>query len=176
MIFLLVLAGIATVVALLAPRSAPWSWTGAVCLVSAWVVAVAGPAAGLPLIGGAFGAGALDRSGAPAGRGFEDLVGRIAALLLGVAAGVLVVVRVLQADVAGGAEVFLLLAIGLAAAVHAMLQPGHREQVRAARLGLTVAAAGWAAGGHAGATTAMAAAVLLVVLAVPRTMPQGRES
>ena len=166
MIVLLGLATAATVAALLFPAVARWAWMTAALLTAAWATVVAGVPGGLPMVVGVAAATVLEPAVRPATTGFNDLVARLGAVVIGSAVAVLVVIRVLQADVGGDLPVFLLVLMGVATAAYLLAQQAPAEQARAVRLAIVLALAGWAATGHLGFLPGVGAAVLVVGAAI----------
>ena len=172
MIALLALAALAMVAALVFPASARWAWGAAAMLTAAWIAAGSGLAAGVTLLVTVLLATALEPPLRPAAHGFEDLVARLAAVVIGIAGAVLVVVRVLQSDLSTGLAEFLLVLMALAVAVHLMGRHERAEQARAVRLGIALATAGWVAGNHPGLAVPLTAGMLMLLTVLVARTPE----
>ena len=170
MTILLALAAVALGWALLSPVAARWAWALAALLVAASTLA-GGTIAGLPVVVAVVAATVLEPAPAPPPRDFNILVGRLSALLIGVAGAVLLVIRVLQSDLTANFAVFLMALMAISAGVYMVLEGGRAEQSRAARLAVVLAAAAWAAGGHPGLAVPLTAALLLVLTSLAASRP-----
>ncbi|GAC1334550.1 MAG: hypothetical protein NVSMB17_16330 [Candidatus Dormibacteria bacterium] len=173
MIALLALPAALTVVAVLFTSAARWAWAAAAGLVAAWTASLGGLAPGAVLLLAVVIATAVESPARPGAHGFNELVGRLGAVLVGVAGAVLVVIRVLQTDLTGELPVVLFFFMALTVGIYLLVERDLTEQVRAARLGVVLSASAWAAGGHPGAVVPVAAAamILLTALVGPRRSP-----
>jgi hypothetical protein len=182
----LVLAALAVAAALVYPRADRWGWSLAPILVGAWLAAAGEPVAGgLLAVGAAVGL-AVDRRDDDVPRGFNSIVGRLAALGLGVFAALVLVVRFLALDAGLNPEAVLLGAIGLAAVLHLLARPGPTAESRTARAFVAAAAAAWVVASHPGSVSVGVISGMLVVLSLagsglaglgwlpqPRVLPAG---
>ncbi|MFN2465645.1 MAG: hypothetical protein ABR598_05200 [Candidatus Dormibacteria bacterium] len=162
----LLIAVAATVTGVLVPARSRWSWALAAGGVSLAVVADAGILPAAALLTGVAVATAAEGQSARLVLDFNGILGRLAALALGVFTALVVLVRFSSLDVGANLHVLCLLTLGLVAGLFVMVRPGPAAEARAARLVVAVAAAGWALTGHRGVAAAAAASLAMVVLAV----------
>ena len=150
----------------LIPRLGRWGWWLAELLLLAWLALAGYPGLALALAAGATAAQVLDRRSTVTGHGFTGLLRSMAAVLLGYLVAGLTLVSLLHAEVALALKAFPALATALVAVAVLVLAEADREQLRASRLLVVLAATAWiVAGGPDQAAAAYIAAAWLPLLA-----------
>ena len=171
------LALLAAVAAVLSPRLSRLAWGASGLLFALWLTLMAPPGLGSVLAVGVLAAIFLEGEGELAQPDFARTTRRLGLLVAGIAAAVLLMVRVAEVDPGDAPYVFPPLAGSIVSltALYAAVEPA--EIHRAARLLLVLAAVGWtiASGGTQAAPTVLAA-VALPVLAVAAKVTSSPES
>ena len=150
----------------LIPRLGRWGWWVAELLLLLWLALEGQPILALALAAGASVALVIDRRGAATSPDFTGLLRSVMAVVLGYAGAGVALVRLLHAEVALAIKAFPALATAMIAVAVVMLAEGDREQLRAARLLVVLAAIAWSvAAGPDQVGLAIVAAAWLPLLA-----------
>jgi hypothetical protein len=156
---------LAAVAAVVSPTISRWSWGAAGLLFSTWLVFIASPGIGAVVATGALLALLLDGEGELAAHDFSRVTRRVGMLLVGLAAAVVLLVRVAEVDPGDAPHVFPVVAAAVMALIALLTAVEPAEINRAARLLLVLAAAGWTvATAGTEPAAAVAAAVALPLL------------
>lgn len=157
---------LATVAAAAAPRLGRWPWWLAMVMAAAWLGLAGYPVVALALALGATAAAAIEGGESAGDLDSTGLLPSLLAIAVGLGGAALTLARVIHAEPALGYQAFPALAASLIAVAVLALAARDKEQLRAARFLLVMAAVVWTVAGGSGAQeVAVVSAAWLPVLA-----------